>query len=141
MEDIDLLVEFFFKGQDEDDEELIADPADIITLVGQFVAAKEELRIAEVSPVKRKKRLLSEDAEIKARRRREEKKFWQRLSHVIPAWRANAVYAILQKASHKLLRLLRTRDDSLRVCQGVRKRLDELNFVRTAYKQIDFGLP
>merc|ERR1711904_681161 len=86
QEDVDLLVNLFFQGQDEDDETLYADADEILK---DFIVEKENLRIADVAPDKKKKARASavgseSEADRKARRRREERKFWERMGHVIP---------------------------------------------------------
>lgn len=114
QEDVDLLVSIFYHGQDEDDEALMVDADDVLQLLKDFIQEKENLRIADVAPDKKKKartqQLGSEsEADRKARRRREERKFWERMGHVIPdmnfrVWQAlNAFlkkyYSLLQKRS------------------------------------------
>merc|ERR1719491_2273755 len=79
-----------------------------------FIQEKENLAISDVAPDKKKKtarqQLGSEsEADRKERRRREERKFWERMGHVIPdmnfrVWKALDVflkmyYALLQKRS------------------------------------------
>lgn len=114
QEDVDLLVQVFYHGQDEDDEALMVDADDVLQLLKDFIQEKENLRIADVAPDKKKKartqQLGSEsEADRKARRRREERKFWERMGHVIPdmnfrVWNALDVflkryYDLLQKRS------------------------------------------
>lgn len=89
QEDVDLLVSIFYHGQDEDDESLMVDPDDVLQVLKEFIQEKENLRIQDVAPDKKKKartqHLGSEsEADRKARRRREERKFWERMGHVIP---------------------------------------------------------
>merc|ERR1712187_734811 len=83
QEDVDLLVSIFYHGQDEDDEALMVDADDVLQLLKEFIQEKENLRIQDVAPDKKKKartqQLGSEsEADRKARRRREERKFWER---------------------------------------------------------------
>lgn len=114
QEDVDLLVSIFYHGQDEDDEALIVEADDVLQVLKEFIQEKENLRIQDVAPDKKKKartqNLSSEsDADKKARRRREERKFWERMGHVIPdinfrVWKALDVflkryYDLLQKRS------------------------------------------
>mmetsp|Transcript_86809 Transcript_86809/g.280490 ORF Transcript_86809/g.280490 Transcript_86809/m.280490 type:complete len:672 (-) Transcript_86809:69-2084(-) len=114
QEDVDLLVSIFYHGQEEDDENLIVDPDEVLQVLKEFIQEKENLRIQDVAPDKKKKartqNLGSEsDADRKARRRREERKFWERMGHVIPdmnfrVWKALDVflkkyYELLQKRS------------------------------------------
>merc|ERR1740123_1058392 len=76
------------------------------------MAEKENLHIADVAPDKKKKARTQQfgsesEADRKARRRREERKFWDRMGHVIPdmnyrVWKAldaflRRYYELLQK--------------------------------------------
>merc|ERR1711904_409699 len=85
QEDVDLLVGIFYHGQDEDDEALMVDADDVLQLLKDFIVEKENLRIADVAPDKKKKGRKDSgggnesDADRKARRRREERKFWERM--------------------------------------------------------------
>lgn len=115
QEDVDLLVSVFYHGQDEDDEALIVDADDVLQLLKDFIQEKENQNIADVAPDKKKKgarrqQLGSEsEADRKARRRREERKFWERMGHVIPdmnfrVWKALDIflkryYDLLQRRS------------------------------------------
>ncbi|OLQ06587.1 Dynein regulatory complex protein 1 [Symbiodinium microadriaticum] len=114
QQDVDLLVQVFYRGQEEDDEALMVEPDDVLQLLKDFIEEKENMRIADVAPDKKKKartqQLGSEsEADRKARRRREERKFWERMGHVIPdmnfrVWKALDVflkryYDLLQKRS------------------------------------------
>merc|ERR1711988_1975522 len=89
QDDVDLLVGIFYHGQDEDDEALMVDADDVLQLLKDFIVEKENLRIADVAPDKKKKTRSQQvgsesEAERKARRRREERKFWERMAHVVP---------------------------------------------------------
>lgn len=89
QQDVDLLVQVFYNGQEEDDEALMVEPDDVLQHLKNFIQEKENARIADVAPDKKKKartqQLGSEsEADRKARRRREERKFWERMGHVIP---------------------------------------------------------
>merc|ERR1719217_463423 len=55
QEDVDLLVTTFYHGQDEDDEALMVDADDVLQLLKNFIQEKENLRIADVAPDKKKK--------------------------------------------------------------------------------------
>merc|ERR1712014_356737 len=80
QEDVDLLVEIFYHGQDEDDEALMVDADDVLQLLKDFIQEKENLRIANVAPDKKKKARTQKlggnesEADTKARIRREERK-------------------------------------------------------------------
>merc|ERR1712144_171092 len=81
-----------------------------------FITEKENLRIADVAPDKKKKtrtqQLGSEsEADRKARRRREERKFWERMGHVIPdmnfrVWKSIDSAVGMQKQNEELKQLL-----------------------------------
>mmetsp|Transcript_21756 Transcript_21756/g.38264 ORF Transcript_21756/g.38264 Transcript_21756/m.38264 type:complete len:675 (-) Transcript_21756:124-2148(-) len=113
-EDVDLLVSIFYHGQDEDDEALMVDADDVLQYLKDFIQEKENLCIADVAPDKKKKTARNtmgseSEADRKERRRREERKFWERMGHVIPdmnfrVWKALDIflkkyYALLQKRS------------------------------------------
>eukprot|EP00930_Biecheleria_cincta_P070652 TRINITY_DN58286_c0_g1_i1.p1 TRINITY_DN58286_c0_g1~~TRINITY_DN58286_c0_g1_i1.p1 ORF type:complete len:668 (+),score=205.03 TRINITY_DN58286_c0_g1_i1:101-2104(+) len=117
QQDVDLLVQVFYHGQDEDDEALMVDADDVLQLLKDFIQEKENQRIADVAPDKKKKartqQLGSEsEADRKARRRREYRKFWERMAHVIPdmnyrVWKAldaflKRYYDLLQKRSKSI---------------------------------------
>jgi dynein regulatory complex protein 1 len=55
QEDVDLLVEIFYHGQDEDDEALMVDADDVLAMLKDFIQEKENKRIADVAPDKKKK--------------------------------------------------------------------------------------
>jgi len=114
QEDVDLLVGFFFQGQDEDDETMYTDHDDVLRILKDFIAEKENLRNQDVVPDKKKKRRTQQlgtesEGDRKARRRREERKFWERMAHALPdmnlrVWRAldtclQRYYDMLQKRS------------------------------------------
>lgn len=114
QQDVDLLVQVFYNGQEEDDEALMVEPDDVLQHLKNFIQEKENARIADVAPDKKKKartqQLGSEsEPDRKARRRREERKFWERMGHVIPdmnfrVWKALDVflkryYELLQRRS------------------------------------------
>merc|ERR1719478_984524 len=79
QEDVDLLVSIFYHGQDEDDEALMVDADEVLQTLKEFIQEKENLRIADVAPDKKKKNTRRQpgcsesDADSKARRRREER--------------------------------------------------------------------
>merc|ERR1719169_313199 len=118
QEDVDLLVSLFFQGQDEDDETLMVDADDVLKLLKDFITEKENLRIADVAPDKKKKtragqQLGSEsEADRKARRRREERKFWERMGHVIPDMNFR-VWKALEVFLKKYYELLQSRSKSI----------------------------
>merc|ERR1719410_1462625 len=112
QEDVDLLVQIFYHGQEEEDEFLTVDPDDVLNVLQEFIQEKETLRIQDVAPDKKKKARKQtmgneSEADRKAQRRREERKFWERMGHVIPdmnyrVWKAldaflRRYYDLLQK--------------------------------------------
>lgn len=111
-EDMDLLVAGFFKGQDEDDHTLMVSGDEVLRILTEFVELKEEQRIANVAPVKKKKRKgpQVESAEMRTRRRREERKFWDKRAHALPSWRTDRVWPALVERSEQFLAALQKRD-------------------------------
>jgi len=138
QEDVDLLVSLFYQGQDEDDETLYVDADDVLKLLKDFITEKENLRIADVAPDKKKKtragqQLGSEsEADRKARRRREERKFWERMGHVIPdmnfrVWKALDVFL------KRYYQLLITRSQSIDGAVSMQKQNEELKQLLDQY--------
>eukprot|EP00931_Biecheleriopsis_adriatica_P008853 TRINITY_DN109990_c0_g1_i1.p1 TRINITY_DN109990_c0_g1~~TRINITY_DN109990_c0_g1_i1.p1 ORF type:complete len:634 (-),score=198.19 TRINITY_DN109990_c0_g1_i1:225-2126(-) len=119
--DLDLLVQVFFSGQDVDDEALMVDADDVFSLLKEFMQERENMRIADVVPSKKKGKARAQQvgresqADQKARRRREERKFWERKGHAIPdmnlrVWKATDVflkryYELLQKRGKDIHRV------------------------------------
>jgi len=137
QEDVDLLVTIFYHGQDEDDEALMVDADDVLQMLKDFIQEKENLRIADVAPDKKKKtrtqQLGSEsEADRKARRRREERKFWERMGHVIPdmnfrVWKALDVFL------KKYYDLLQKRSKAIDSAVGLQKQNEELKQLLDQY--------
>merc|ERR1712093_301055 len=138
MGDVDLLVQFFFQGQDEDDETLYVDADDVLKMLKDFIQEKENLRIADVAPDKKKKNTRQQqggsesDADRKARRRREERKFWERMGHVIPdmnfrVWKALDIFL------RKYYELLQKRSKAIDSAVGVQKQNEELKQLPDQY--------
>mmetsp|Transcript_8300 Transcript_8300/g.21013 ORF Transcript_8300/g.21013 Transcript_8300/m.21013 type:complete len:666 (-) Transcript_8300:22-2019(-) len=137
QEDVDLLVGMFYNGQEEDDEALYVDADDVLQLLKDFIQEKENLRIADVAPDKKKKartqQLGSEsETDRKARRRREERKFWERMGHVIPdmnfrVWKALDVYL------KKYYDLLQRRSKAIDSAVGMQKQNEELKQLLDQY--------
>lgn len=115
QEDVDLLVSVFFRGQEDDDETMFIDGDEVLDLLREFIEEKENLNIAaEAAPDKKKKQSRTQlgsesEADRRARVRKEYKRFWERLSHVIPdihfrVWKAldsflKQYYNLLQNRS------------------------------------------
>merc|ERR1719321_726373 len=80
QDDVDLLVQQFYQGQDEDDETLMVDADEVLNLLKKFQEEKENLAAQVVAPGKEKKKSKGKamgsesEAERKLRRRKEEKK-------------------------------------------------------------------
>jgi len=117
QEDVDLLVSVFYHGQDEDDEAIMVDADDVLQLLKDFIQEKANQQMADVAPDKKQKKKTQQmgsesEADRKARRRKEERKFWERMGHVIPdmnfrVWRAldafgKKYYDLLQKRSKSI---------------------------------------
>jgi dynein regulatory complex protein 1 len=137
QEDVDLLVQEFYKGQDDDDETLVVDPDDVLKILKTFMQEKENQRIADVQPEKKKKQKKTtvgseSEAERKARRRREERKFWERMGHVVPemnfrVWKA--LDGFLKKYYDKLQRRAKSIDEAV----NLQKQNDELKQLLDRY--------
>lgn len=137
QEDVDLLVQIFYHGQDEDDEALMVDADDVLQMLKDFIQEKENQRIADVAPDKKKKaqrNTMGSESETdrKARRRREERKFWERMGHVIPdmnfrVWRALDVFL------KKYYELLQKRSKAIDSAVGLQKQNEELKQLLDQY--------
>jgi len=137
QEDVDLLVSIFYHGQDEDDESLMVDPDDVLQVLKQFIQEKENLRIQDVAPDKKKKNRtqhLGSESEVdrKARRRREERKFWERMGHVIPDMNFR-VWKALDSFLKKYFDLLQKRNKSIEHAMSIQKQNEELKQLLDQY--------
>jgi dynein regulatory complex protein 1 len=137
QEDVDLLVEIFYHGQDEDDEALMVDADDVLAMLKDFIQEKENKRIADVAPDKKKKtrtqQLGSEsEADRKARRRREERKFWERMAHAIPDMNIR-VWKALDVFLKKYYDLLQKRSKAIDSAVGLQKQNEELKQLLDQY--------
>jgi len=137
QEDVDLLVSIFYHGQDEDDESLMVDPDDVLQVLKEFIQEKENLRIQDVAPDKKKKartqHLGSEsEADRKARRRREERKFWERMGHVIPDMNFR-VWKALDAFLKKYYDLLQRRSKAIDAAVNMQKQNEELKQLLDQY--------
>jgi dynein regulatory complex protein 1 len=138
QEDVDLLVGIFYHGQDEDDEALMVDADDVLQLLKDFIVEKENLRIADVAPDKKKKGRKDSgggnesDADRKARRRREERKFWERMGHVIPDMNYR-VWNALDVFLKKYYDLLQKRSKAIDSAVSVQKQNEELKQLLDQY--------
>jgi len=138
QEDVDLLVSIFYHGQDEDDEALMVDADDVLQMLKDFIQEKENLRIADVAPDKKKKTQRQNnagsesDADRKARRRREERKFWERMGHVIPDMNFR-VWKALEIFLKKYYDLLQKRSKAIDSAVGLQKQNEELKQLLDQY--------
>eukprot|EP00746_Dinoflagellata_sp_MGD_P161331 gnl/MRDRNA2_/MRDRNA2_88425_c0_seq1.p1 gnl/MRDRNA2_/MRDRNA2_88425_c0~~gnl/MRDRNA2_/MRDRNA2_88425_c0_seq1.p1 ORF type:complete len:684 (+),score=248.70 gnl/MRDRNA2_/MRDRNA2_88425_c0_seq1:133-2184(+) len=137
QEDVDLLVNLFFQGQDEDDETLYADADDVLKLLKDFIVEKENLRIADVAPDKKKKTRTQQvgsesEADRKARRRREERKFWERMGHVVPDMNFR-VWKALDLFLQKYYESLGSRAKSIDAAVNMQKQNEELKQLLDQY--------
>jgi dynein regulatory complex protein 1 len=137
QEDVDLLVNLFFQGQDEDDETLYADADDVLKLLKDFIVEKENLRIADVAPDKKKKTRTQQvgsesEADRKARRRREERKFWERMGHVVPDMNFR-VWKALDLFLQKYYESLGSRAKSIESAVNMQKQNEELKQLLDQY--------
>merc|ERR1712182_83322 len=118
-------------GQDEDDETLMVDADEVLNLLKKYQEEKENLAAQVVAPDKKKKKssgkaLGSEsEAERKLRRRKEEKKFWERMAHVIPEMNTR-VWKALDRFLAKYYELLQRRSSAIDSAVSFQKQNEEL---------------
>lgn len=137
QEDVDMLVSFFFQGQDDDDETMYTDHDDVLRILKQFIAEKETLRSQDVVPDKKKKRRTQQlgsesEGEQKMRRRREERKFWERMAHVLPDMNIRIWHA-LDEALQRYYDLLKKRSDDIESAISLQKQNEELKKLLDQY--------
>mmetsp|Transcript_11139 Transcript_11139/g.25266 ORF Transcript_11139/g.25266 Transcript_11139/m.25266 type:complete len:671 (+) Transcript_11139:64-2076(+) len=137
QDDVDLLVSIFYHGQDEDDEALMVDADEVLQRLKDFIQEKDNLRIQDVAPDKKKKTRAQQmgaesEAERKARRRREERKFWERMGHVIPDMNFR-VWKALEVFLKKYYDLLQKRSKSIDSAVGMQKQNEELKLLLDQY--------
>merc|ERR1719163_1665375 len=138
QEDVDLLVQQFYQGQDEDDETLMVDADEVLNLLKKYQEEKENLAAQVVAPGKEKKKskgkaLGSEsEAERKLRRRKEEKKFWERMAHVIPEMNTR-VWRALDAGLQKYYDLLQRRSAAIDSAVALQKQNEELKALLDQY--------
>merc|ERR1712232_1413118 len=138
QEDVDLLVQTFYTGQDEYDEALMVDADDVLQLLKEFMREKENQRIADVAPDKKKSKKSTQqlgsesEADRKARRRREERKFWERMGHVIPDMNFR-VWKALDAFLKKYYDLLQSRSKAIDSAVSMQKQNEELKQLLDQY--------
>merc|ERR1711977_509272 len=137
QEDVDLLVSIFYHGQDEDDEALMVDADDVLQMLKDFIQEKENLAISDVAPDKKKKTRTQQigsesEADRKARRRREERKFWERMGHVIPDMNFR-VWKALDLFLQKYYESLGSRAKSIDAAVNMQKQNEELKQLLDQY--------
>ncbi|KAF4713221.1 hypothetical protein FOZ63_010214 [Perkinsus olseni] len=126
--DVDLLVSQFFRGQDEDDETWLVEADDVLSLITEFIVEKENLRLADVAPDKKKKNRKGgekTDAEKAARRRKEERKFWERIGHALPSMSVR-LHAAVESCLSRQYRLLHRRAAAVEKCITIERENHEL---------------
>merc|ERR1711904_746162 len=102
-----------------------------------FIVEKENLRIADVAPDKKKKARASavgseSEADRKARRRREERKFWERMGHVVPDMNFR-VWKALDLFLKKYYESLGSRAKSIDAAVNMQKQNEELKQLHDQY--------
>jgi dynein regulatory complex protein 1 len=138
QEDVDLLVQTFYTGQDESDESLMVDADDVLQLLKEFMQEKENQRIADVAPDKKKNKKSTQqlgsesEADRKARRRREERKFWERMGHVIPDMNFR-VWKALDAFLKRYYDLLQSRSKAIDSAVSMQKQNEELKQLLDQY--------
>jgi len=137
QEDVDLLVGFFFQGQDDDDETMYTDHDDVLRILKDFIAEKENLRNQDVIPDKKKKRRTQQlgtesEGDRKARRRREERKFWERMAHVLPDMNLR-VWKALDTCLQRYYNMLVKRSTSIDTAISLQKQNEELKRLLDQY--------
>merc|ERR1719281_2174269 len=115
----------------------MVDADDVLGLLKDFIVEKENLRIADVAPDKKKKTRTQQvgsesEADRKARRRREERKFWERMWHVVPdmnfrVWKALDVFL------KKYYESLQARSKSIDAAVNMQKQNEELKQLLDQY--------
>ncbi|KAF4714368.1 hypothetical protein FOZ62_020939, partial [Perkinsus olseni] len=126
--DVDLLVSQFFRGQDEDDETWLVEADDVLSLITEFIVEKENLRLADVAPDKKKKNRKGgekTDAEKAARRRKEERKFWERIGHALPSMSVR-LHAAVESCLNRQYKLLHRRAAAVEKCITIERENHEL---------------
>merc|ERR1711937_1111155 len=137
QEDVDLLVNLFFQGQDDDEEILYVDADDVLKLLKDFIVEKANLQLADVAPDKKKKTRnqavgSESEADRKARRHREERKFWERMGHVVPDMNFR-VWKALDLFLKKYFESLGARAKSIDSAVNMQKQNEELKQLLDQY--------
>mmetsp|Transcript_11515 Transcript_11515/g.26219 ORF Transcript_11515/g.26219 Transcript_11515/m.26219 type:complete len:667 (+) Transcript_11515:113-2113(+) len=137
QDEVDLLIDVFYHGQDEDDEALYVEPGDVLDQLKEFIVAKEQKNLSDVVPDKKKKsrnqQVGSEsEADRKALVRREERKFWERMGHVIPDMNYR-VWKALDFFLKKYYELLQKRNKAIDEAVGMQKQNEELKQLLDQY--------
>jgi len=137
QEDVDLLVGIFYNGQEDHDENLMVDPDDVLQVLQDFIREKDNLRIQDVAPDKKKKarkhHVGSEnETDRKERKRRELRKFWERLGHVIPDMNYR-VWKALDAFLRRYYDLLQKRAKAIESAVSLQKQNEELKQLLDQY--------
>merc|ERR1711977_405483 len=114
------------------------DADDVLQLQKEFMQEKENQRIADVAPDKKKNKKSTQqlgsesEADRKARRRREERKFWERMGHVIPDMNFR-VWKALDLFLKKYFESLGARAKSIDAAVNMQKQNEELKQLLDQY--------
>ncbi|CAD7962826.1 unnamed protein product [Amoebophrya sp. A25] len=132
QDDMDLLTSMFYQGQDYDDETLYVDADDVLRILKDFLAEKENVRLADLSGSGGNKKQSEDADESRGLRRRQEKKFWDRMSLCLPestmrVWRA------LHRYMEKYLKLLHFRSGLVDEAVDLQKQNEELKKLLDQY--------
>ncbi|ESS33444.1 putative NBP2b protein [Toxoplasma gondii VEG] len=140
QDDLDLLVSIFYQGQDDDDETLYVDADDVLRLLEDFMEEKRNLAVADVLPDKKKKKRqqslgrAESERERLTRERREVKRFWTRLSKMLPDV-TTRVWKALDEGLQRYHRLLVGRSETLAATLAAEKLHDSLSRQLLAFSQ------
>jgi dynein regulatory complex protein 1 len=135
--DVDLLVEIFYTGQEEHDEALFVDADDVLSHLQCFINFKYKRNIAIVAPDKNKKNRnqaggTENEADRKLRVRRQERKFWEMMGHVIPDM-TYRVWKALEIFNKKYYDLLQKRSKAIDSAVAMQKQNEELKQLLDQY--------
>lgn len=137
QEEADMLIGFFYQGQDVDDETLYTDHDDVLPILKTFITEKENLRSQDVVPDKKKKRkkkvlAVESEAEQKQRRSNEERKFWERLSRTFPPMSIR-IWNVLYTSLKRYYALLKKRSDDIKTAVRLEKENAEIKKLLAQY--------
>jgi hypothetical protein len=108
--ELDLLVGSFTAGQEDDDDQVMVEPSEVLGLIERFVDENEERRITEAATGGKKSMNSSRDPVRLEKIKREEKKFWNRLAKSISKNTIKELCLVECKLEQELEALQRLRD-------------------------------